>query len=120
MADKQSKLEIAAIEARKKNIVKNIYDDASTNNQYSGKHTRALADQETPNQGKGTGNYLDIENYKAGSDLDINGNQPNAVGSGRNPAMALNGSQWGFGPVGLGMQNYSAPDTSKNTGQVTI
>lgn len=116
----QSKLEEAALEARKKNIVKNTYNSFDENNNYTAKHTRALADNETPNYGKGTGNYLDVDNYKAGSDIDINGNQTNAIGSGRNPAMALNSSTWGYGPDGLGLTPYTAPDTSKNSGQVII
>jgi len=116
----QSALEIAAIAARNKLIASNTYDSVAAANNYSATHTRALADQTTPIYGKGTGNFLDIENYVAGGEFDVNGNQGNSVGSGRNPAMALNSGLWGYGPVGLGLTNYSAPDTSKNVGQVII
>lgn len=116
----QSKLEQAAIDARKKNIIKNVYNNFDENNEYTAKHTRALADTQTPNFGKGTGQYLDIDNYKAGSDVDIHGDQGNSIGSGRNPALSLNSSQWGYGPAGLGLMPYQAPDTSKNQGQVTV
>ncbi len=75
-----------------------------------------MADQKTPHYGKGTGGYLDITNYEAGSDWDIHGNQANAIGSGRNPAFANNGATWGYNPTTL----YKHPDTSKNKGQVII
>ena len=57
-----------------------------------------------------------------GGSWDINGNPANAnsQGSGRNPAFALNGSSWGYGPAGLGMTNYVSPNTSLNKGQVII
>jgi len=115
-----SKLESDGNLFRNNNIVNNVYNNADTSNNYTSSHTRALADSKTPNYGKGTGLFLDIENYKAGSDLDINGNQGNSVGSGRVPAFALNASTWGYGPAGAGMTPYKAPDTSKNKGQVTI
>ena len=118
----QSALEIAAITARNKAIASNIYDNVEEANEYSATHTRALGDKETPKYGKGTGNYLDVDNYDAGSSIDINGDQsaPNGLGSGRLPALALNASEWGFGPPALGMQTYTAPDMSKNEGQVII
>ncbi len=114
-----SKLEIAAIAARNILIAKNTYDSVSESNNYTATHTRALADAETPVQGKGTGQFLDIENYNAGGSIDIYGNST-AVGSGRNPAIALNGATWGYGPVGLGLQNYQAPNTDGNIGQVVF
>lgn len=116
----QTRLEIAAIAARNTLIAINTYDSVAAANNYTATHTRALADTETPIQGKGTGNYLDIDNYSAGGDFDINGNPATAVGSGRNPAIALNGATWGYGPVGLGLSNYQHPDTSANIGEVTI
>ena len=68
-----------------------------------------------------SGNFLDIDNYAGvGGEWDINGNQANSVGSGRNPAMGLNGSTFGYGPAALGMQNYKHPNTSANSGQVII
>ena len=115
----QSKLEAAAIAARNTLIAINTYDSVDEANNYTATHTRALADNETPVQGKGTGQYLDIDNYDAGGSIDINGSGTN-VGSGRNAAIALNGAQWGYGPVGLGLQNYQAPNTGANTGQVSI
>ena len=118
---KQSPLETAAIDARKNNIVKNTYNGEAQANSYTATHTRALSDNSTPIYGKGSGQFLDIDNYvNVGGDWDKNGNQANAVGSGRNPAMALNGSTWGYGPQGLGMSNYTHPDTDANKGQVII
>jgi hypothetical protein len=117
----QSKLEIAAIAARNKLLPQNTYNDAAAANEYTATHTRAVSDSTTPIYGKGSGGFLDIENYKGvGGDWDINGNQTNSIGSGRVPAMALNGSLWGYGPTGLGMQTYKAPNTAGNTGQVVI
>ena len=117
----QSPLEKAAIAARKRLIPINTYNNEADANEYSATHTRAISDSTTPIYGKGSGDFLDINNYsRVGGDWDINGNQANAVGSGRNPAMALNGSTWGYGPQGLGMQNYQHPNTGANTGQVVI
>ena len=116
----QSPLEVAAIAARNTLIPKNTYNNAAPSNGYSATHTRALSDNVTPVYGKGSGNYLDVENYNGvGGDLDINGN-PSFAGSGRNPSFATNGSTWGYGPTGLAMQNYTHPDTSANIGQVII
>lgn len=117
----QSPLEAAAIAARATLLPINIYNNASNTNEYSATHTRAMSDNTTPIYGKGSGGYLDIDNYAGvGGDWDINGNQFNSVGSGRMPAFALNGSTWGYGPTGLGMQNYQHPNTSGNVGQVII
>lgn len=116
----QSPLEAAAIIARANLIPKNIYNNESNSNQYGDTHTRALSDTTTPVNGKGSGNYLDIENYKGvGGVFDIFGNATNP-GSGREPSLSLNSSTWGYGPNGLGMTNYTAPDTSLNKGQVII
>ena len=117
----QSKLEIAAIDARNKLIPRNTYNNADKANEYSATHTRALSDKSTPLYGKGSGVFLDITNYKGvGGDWDINGNPAIAVGSGRNAAMAYNNSLWGYGPEQLGLQRYKIPDMSKNKGQVVI
>ncbi len=112
----QSALEVAAIAARARLIPNNTYNNFAAANTYTATHTRALADSTTPVQGKGTGGFLDIENYNAGGDYDINGNAATAIGSGRKAGITLNMSTWGFGPG----SNYVAPDTSANTGQVTI
>lgn len=117
----QSPLEKAAIAARNTLLPINIYNNASASNEYKATHTRAVSDKNTPNHGKGSGNFLDIDNYEGvGGEWDINGNQYNAIGSGRNQAFGLNGSTWGYGPSGLGMTSYKAPDTDLNAGQVTI
>jgi len=112
----QSSLEQYAIQQRNVLIPMNIYNSAAPANQYSPTHTRALADQTTPHYGKGTGNYLDITNYAAGSDWDIFGNASVAVGGGRNPMFANNFATWGYDPT----NRYQHPDTSMNIGQVII
>jgi len=112
----QTALEQYAINQRKVLIPKNIYNNEDKANNYSQTHTRALADQTTPNYGKGTGNFLDINNYNAGSDWDKLGNPAVAVGGGRNPMFANNLATWGYGVN----SNYKKPDTSKNIGQVII
>ena len=87
---KQSALEIAAIAARNATLPINTYNDVAPANYYTATHTRALSDKTTPVNGKGSGQFLDIENYAGvGGDLDINGNQVTSVGSGRNPAILL-------------------------------
>jgi hypothetical protein len=111
----QTPLEVAAIAARNSLIAINTYNVIAGNN-YGATHTRALADNLTPNYGKGTGGYLDIQNYFAGSEWDRNGNPLVALGGGRNPALSDNQSTWGYGPA----QNYIAPNTSLNVGQVII
>jgi hypothetical protein len=120
----QSDLEYAAIIQRNVLIPKNLYNNFDDANKYSLTHTRAITDEKTLNYGKGTGNFLDIENYGAGAGWDRNGNQnPGSIvgrGIGRNQAITLNNATWGYGPTGLDMQYYTAPDTSLNTGQVII
>jgi len=117
----QSPLEAAAIIQRNTLLPINTYNNAAVANEYTATHTRAISDSTTPIYGKGSGNFLDIQNYAGvGGDWDINGNQGNSVGSGRNPAFGLNGSTWGYGPAQIGMQNYQHPNTSANKGQVII
>lgn len=117
----QAPLEVAAIAARKAILPINIYNNAAAANEYTATHSRALSDSITPIYGKGSGGFLDIDNYSGvGGDWDKNGNQLNSIGSGRNPAFALNGSIWGYGPTGLGMTPYKHPNTSGNIGQVII
>ena len=96
MAQQESKLGMLAAIARKSNIVKNGFNGESDANNYSATHTKAMSDQETPIQGKGTGIYLDT----------YNGN-PMYAGSGRLAAIANNTSKWGYGPS----SPYTAPDT---------
>ena len=113
----QSPLEAAAIIARTNLLPQNTYKvGALGTDEYWGNHTRALADQTTPHYGKGTGNFLDIQNYNAGADWDIYGNQANSVGSGRNPAFSLNAGTFGYDPT----HNYKSPNTALNIGQVII
>lgn len=116
----QTPLEAAAIAARATLIPINTYNNYAVANEYTSTHTRALSDSLTPNYGKGSGQYLDIDNYSGvGGAMDVNGNTLYA-GSGRNPEMGLNNGLWGYGPQGLNMQNYTAPNTSANVGQVVI
>lgn len=117
----QSPLESAAITQRNMLMAISTYNNAAAANNYTATHTRAVSDASTPIYGKGSGQFLDIDNYGGvGGDWDINGNQWNSAGSGRNPAMGLNSSTWGYGPQGLGMQNYQHPNTAGNVGQVII
>jgi hypothetical protein len=112
----QSKLEKAAIAARDSLLPINTYNGVAPDNQYSSTHTRAVADNLTPNAGKGTGNFLDIDNYAAGSALDINGNPSVAIDGGRNKALSKNFTTWGYDPT----HSYKEPDMSGNEGQVII
>jgi hypothetical protein len=117
----QSPLEAAAIAARNTLLPINTYNNAAVSNEYTATHTRAISDQSTPVYGKGSGQFLDIDNYSGvGGEWDKNGNQANSVGSGRNAAIALNGSTFGYGPAALGMTNYQHPNTGANLGQVII
>jgi len=116
----QSPLEIAAIAARNVLIPKNIYNNVAAANEYTATHTRAISDLSTPVNGKGSGNYLDINNYAGvGGSYDING-VPSHAGSGRNQELSMNNSLWGYGPTMLSMTNYQQPDTTLNKGQVII
>ena len=115
----QTALEQAAILQRSKLIPLNTYNDADVSNEYTATHTRALSDSKTPHYGKGSGQFLDINNYAGvGSDWDVLGNPtiPNGQGSGRDPAFANNFATWGYDNT----HYYLKPDTSKNIGQVII
>lgn len=117
----QAPLEVAAIAQRNFLIPQNTYNNASKANEYTATHTRALSDKTSPIYGKGSGNFLDIQNYGGvGGDWDINGNQANSQGSGRSPLLSNNNSTWGYGPTQLAMTPYQHPDTSLNIGQVII
>jgi predicted neuraminidase len=113
----QSPLEQCAITVRDQafasNFAKFMYN---CDCQYGLTHTRALADTLTPDYGRGTGGDLDINNYKAGNDWDINGNPVNGNFGGRNKAFAYNLATFGYDC----QHCYTAPDTSKNKGQVII
>jgi len=120
----QSDMEYAAILQRNTLIPTNRYNNYASANQYSPVHTRAITDNQTPNAGRGTGVFLDIDNYGAGLDWDKLGNpQPGSIvgaGAGRAPSLTMNNATWGMGPAGLGMTNYTPPNTALNVGQVTI
>ena|ERR1017187_3986707 len=117
----QTPLEIAAIAARNAILPVNTYNNSAPANEYTATHTRAMSDSTTPVPGKGSGIFLDIDNYAGvGGAYDINGNQNVAIGSGRNSEMGLNSSIWGYGPVGMNLTPYKAPNTAGNVGQVII
>ena len=117
----QSPLEIAAIAARNTLLPINTYNNETSANEYTATHTRAISDQTTPVYGKGSGQFLDINNYGGvGGDYDINGNQGLYIGSGRIPQIAMNSSLWGYGPTELGLTVYTSPNTSTNIGQVVL
>jgi hypothetical protein len=117
----QSPMEAAAIAQRNILIPQNTYNNYATANEYTATHTRALSDTTTPIYGKGSGQFLDIFNYGGvGGDWDINGNQANSVGSGRNPEILLNAGTWGYGPSQVAGSNYIMPNMSLNIGQVII
>ncbi len=105
----QSKLEQIAIQQRASLLPFNYYNSADSNNNYSATHTRAISDDVTPVNGKGTGLYLDTAN--GGGSLDIYG-IPQAAGSGRIGNITFNFYNQNNG--------YGHPDTSGNIGQVTI
>ena len=115
-----NRLEQAAIAARDGLIASNTYNSVNQANNYGATHTRALSDQATPVYGKGNpnaplghalgGGFYAVDGA-VGGDLDINGN-PSAVGSGRIQNVATN--QYVY------LNQYQAPDTSGNVGQVIL
>lgn len=116
----QTPMEAAAIAARYNNLLGNTYK-SSPGYQYESTHTRAVHDSTTPIYGKGSGQFLDIYNYGGvGGEWDINGNQANSMGSGRNPELTLNASLWGYGPSQVAGSDYTQPNTAANLGQVHI
>ena len=104
-----NQLEIAANAARNANTAFNTYNNADDSNNYSATHSRALSDNATPVNGKGTGIFLDTSN--GGGSQDING-APDAAGSGRLQNVAVNA----FNEA----NQYNHPDTSGNVGQVVL
>lgn len=99
-----TKLEIIAREARERTITNNVYQ---TTNQYSETHTRAISDELTPENGKGTGRYLDTTD--GGSRTDKKGVVGKA-NTGREGNLVLN--QYNK------TNEYQRPDTSGNVGQI--
>lgn len=98
------------------NLAQNGY---GSSNPYGAAHTKALADSQSPEMGRGTGEgniYDATQNTTAGTITDKDGNQPYFPGSGRNPALTKNLADWGYGPI----NNYHSPDTSLNVGAVII
>ena len=117
----QTPLEAAAIAQRNILTPLNTYNNVAAANSYGATHTRALSDTNTPINGKGSGQFLDIYNYGGvGGDWDIHGNQANSAGSGRNPEIILNAGIWGYGPSQVAGSDYTHPNTSLNVGQVII
>lgn len=121
----QTDMEYAAVIQRNALIPINTYNSFDDSNKYSLTHTRAITDKKTPNAGRGTGTFLDINNYDAGLDFDKLGNKQNpgsivGAGIGRGASITLNNATWNMGPTGLNMQNYSNPNTALNVGQVII
>lgn len=104
---KQTKLEQIGLEQRAKTISRNDFNTTADNKMYSRSHTKALSDDETPNQGKGTGKQLDTQG--GGSKIDINGD-PAIISSGRVGNTRLNAYN--------NKNEYTKPDTSGNIGQV--
>lgn len=104
-----NKLEEAALAARTALIVVNTYNSEDDANNYSATHTRALSDQSTPVNGKGTGVFLDTQN--GGGSADING-AANSAGSGRIQNIATNEYNKD--------KKYEHPDTSGNEGQISF
>lgn len=105
----QSKLEEIAITQRNILIARNVYNNESDTNTYNPTHSRAISDDATPKNGKGTGEFLDV--FNGGSSEDIYGNAAKA-GSGRLKNIAINKYK--------DTKPYTAPDTTQNNGQVTI
>lgn len=117
----QSPLEAAAIAQRNVLTPLNTYNNYAAANTYGATHTRAKSDTTTPIYGKGSGQFLDIFNYAGvGGDWDINGNQANSIGSGRNPEIILNAGLWGYGPTQVAGSDYTMPNMTLNIGQVII
>lgn len=96
---KQSKLEEAALLARKQLIARNEYNGADDSNGYSANHPNAKSDGD--NKGRGTDVYLDT--YNGGTETD----QIERI-----TLKARNQYNQDKG--------YEAPDTSANVGQVNF
>ena len=101
-----SKLEELGNEFRKKNIVKNTYQNAQ-GNEYGTKHPNAKSDGDS--KGKGTGNFLDT--YNGGSTLDELGSAEDP-GSGRIGNIAKNKFS--------AEKPYRLPETDENNNQFRV
>lgn len=93
MENKISRLEEIANEQRKLLVMKNTFNSNSKRSEYSSTNTNALSDDETPENGMGTGKYMDFEN--GGNSYDKNA---------RAESLRLNEYKDGKG--------YDTPDTS--------
>jgi hypothetical protein len=97
----------------------------NVNDAYGATNTNALADNQSPYNGRGTGDgivqgiYGAITNYAGGNVEDINGTL-GVNGSGRNPQVTLNAGTWGYGPSQIAGADYTSPNTALNIGQVII
>ena len=104
---------------------KNPQITGDENSQYGISNTNALADEQTPYNGRGTGDGVTngvfgaIYNYNGGNYEDKNG-APNISGSGRTSQIIMNASIFGYGPSQIAGENYIAPDMSGNIGQIII
>ena len=104
---------------------KNPQITGNPNDKYGMTNTNALADAQSPYNGRGTGDgvtqgvYAAITNYAGGNTEDING-VPSQAGSGRNQEITLNAATWGYGPAVIAGGNYVSPNTAGNVGQVVI
>ena len=82
---------------------KNPQITGNVNDAYGSTNTNAIADNQSPYNGRGTGDgitqgiYGAITNYAGGNVEDINGTL-GVNGSGRNPQVTLNAATWGYGP----------------------
>lgn len=104
---------------------KNPQITGNVNDAYGSTNTNAIADNQSPYNGRGTGDgitqgiYGAITNYAGGNVEDINGTL-GVNGSGRNPQVTLNAATWGYGPSQVAGSNYTSPNTALNVGQVII
>jgi hypothetical protein len=104
---------------------KNPTITGNINDAYGINNTNALADGQSPYNGRGTGDgvtqgvYGAITNYNGGNVEDINGTL-GVNGSGRNSQVTLNASTWGYGPSPVAGADYTTPNTAANIGQVII
>jgi len=104
---------------------KNPQITGNVNDKYSATNTNAIADQQSPYNGKGTGDGLTLgvyaapKNYNGGNTEDINGTL-GVFGSGRNSQITLNVGTWGYGPYQVAGADYTLPNTALNIGQIII
>ena len=104
---------------------KNPEITGNLNDAYGLTNTNALADSDSPYNGRGTGDGLSlgiygaITNYNGGNTEDING-ALSVPGSGRNSQVTLNAGTWGYGPYQISGADCTHPNTSANLGQVII